>query len=166
MIYDVTVNETERRIDVKRHPEGGWWVSVDGGEARHITGGAVGRAEWRLIEGIESRTFGMYCTGGQSYLQLRGRSWRPQVVDPRRAALELGDGSQEGVIATQMPGAVVRVPVAVGDVVSQGQVVVVVEAMKMENEFKSPCDGTVASISVQAGQNVDAGTTLVVIEPA
>ena len=63
-----------------------------------------------------------------------------------------------------MPGLVVKVEVAVGDRVTAGQGVVIVEAMKMENELKAPVDGVVARIAVQERQTVDKGTTLIVLE--
>jgi biotin carboxyl carrier protein len=63
-----------------------------------------------------------------------------------------------------MPGKVVRVPVAVGDIVRARQPVVVVEAMKMENELRASRDGTVAEIHVREGMSVDAGALLLVIQ--
>jgi biotin carboxyl carrier protein len=67
------------------------------------------------------------------------------------------------VIAT-MPGRIMRVLVAAGDRVAAGQAVVVVEAMKMENEMRAPKDGVVGEVSVQPGASVEAGTVLVVID--
>jgi biotin carboxyl carrier protein len=67
-------------------------------------------------------------------------------------------------IRSQMPGKVVRVLVRSGDPVQAGQGVIVVEAMKMQNEMKSPKDGTVKKIHVEEGATVAAGESLVVIE--
>ncbi len=64
-----------------------------------------------------------------------------------------------------MPGKVVALLVAEGDVVEAGQGVIVVEAMKMENELKAAAAGTVASIEVAVGAAVQGGAALVVIEP-
>lgn len=86
------------------------------------------------------------------------------VVDPRRKALRMSAGAAGGTLTTQMPGRIVRVLVAVGDAVKKGQPVMVVEAMKMENELKSPVDGHVAEILVAEGQTVEAGNKLVRIE--
>ena len=63
-----------------------------------------------------------------------------------------------------MPGRVVRVLVATGDTVEARQPVVVVEAMKMENELRSPKTGRVKEVSVAAGTSVEAGRVLVVID--
>ncbi|HEY2744162.1 MAG TPA: biotin/lipoyl-containing protein, partial [Polyangia bacterium] len=67
-------------------------------------------------------------------------------------------------IQSPMPGKIVKVLVAVGDEVKSGQGVVVVEAMKMENELKSPKDGKVKAVAVKEGQPVEAGQTLVTLE--
>jgi pyruvate carboxylase subunit B len=64
-----------------------------------------------------------------------------------------------------MPGKVVKVHVAVGAEVRERQGIVVVEAMKMENEIPSPIDGIVREIAVAEGQTVEAGATLFVVEP-
>jgi biotin carboxyl carrier protein len=63
-----------------------------------------------------------------------------------------------------MPGLVVRVGVEPGQVVRRGQVLVVLQAMKMENELSAPRDGTVREIRVRAGQAVDHGEVLAVLE--
>ena len=67
-------------------------------------------------------------------------------------------------IKTAMPGKVVRVLVAEGDAVQKGDGVIVVEAMKMQNEMKSPKDGVVSKIKIAEGDTVSAGDILVVIE--
>ena len=74
------------------------------------------------------------------------------------------DGGGRASLAAPMPGKVVRVLVAEGDHVAAGQGIVVVEAMKMQNEMKSPRDGVVTSIAVQTGDSVNAGTVLATIE--
>ena len=64
-----------------------------------------------------------------------------------------------------MPGKVVRVLAAVGDVVVAGQGIVVVEAMKMHNELKSPRDGRVTAVKTAVGESVNGGAVLALIEP-
>jgi biotin carboxyl carrier protein len=67
-------------------------------------------------------------------------------------------------LSAPMPGRIVRVLAAVGDEVTAGQPVVVVEAMKMENEIRSPRPGRVLSLDVREGEAVDAGALLAVVE--
>lgn len=66
-------------------------------------------------------------------------------------------------VAAPMPGTILSVNVQNGAAVKKGDVLCVLEAMKMENEIMSPCDGTVASVNVQKGSTVDTGATLCVI---
>ena len=86
------------------------------------------------------------------------------VVDPRKKALRLAAGSNQGSIKTTMPGRVVRALVKEGESVTAGQPVLVIEAMKMENELKAPRAGTIRRVAVQPGALVEAGTVLVEIE--
>lgn len=66
-------------------------------------------------------------------------------------------------VAAPMPGTIVSVNVSNGQSVKKGDVLVVLEAMKMENEIKAPADGTVTSVAVAKGESVDTGATLVTI---
>jgi propionyl-CoA carboxylase alpha chain len=75
-------------------------------------------------------------------------------------------GSQDapGSLLAPMPGTVVRIAAEPGATVSEGQTVVVLEAMKMEHSVKAPVDGTVSEIGVVVGQSVDLGTVLAIVE--
>ncbi|WP_426573329.1 acetyl-CoA carboxylase biotin carboxylase subunit [Aquihabitans sp. McL0605] len=84
----------------------------------------------------------------------------------RRAASGGGGAAGTGSIAAPMQGTIVKVDVAVGDTVAEGQVVCVLEAMKMENNVATDVAGTVAEVKVEAGQAVGAGDVVVVITPA
>lgn len=67
-------------------------------------------------------------------------------------------------VESPMPGVILDVKVNVGDTVSEGQALFVLEAMKMENDVNAPCAGTVASINVSKQANVETGTVLAVIK--
>ena len=99
---------------------------------------------------------------------LRGRVLNTQLADPRKAAVKraAAAGGGNSTISSPMPGKVIRVPVTPGMAVKKGQPLVVVEAMKMENEYKAPRDGMVASVHVKEGDTIEAGTRLVVLSPA
>jgi biotin carboxyl carrier protein len=90
------------------------------------------------------------------------------VMDERRKLLVGGvdtvaGGRQE--VRAQMPGKIVKILVQVGQEVETDQGLVVVEAMKMENELRSSIDGVVAEIAVEEGAAVETGTLLIVVEP-
>jgi biotin carboxyl carrier protein len=87
------------------------------------------------------------------------------LSDPSRQAREAGAGAEgpENILS-MMPGKVVRVMIAEGDEVAAGQGLVVVEAMKMENEIAATKPGRVSAIHVEAGQTVEGGAVLMVIE--
>ena len=77
------------------------------------------------------------------------------------AAAPAGDGER---VAAPMPGNILSVNVAAGDTVKKGQILMILEAMKMENEIMSPCDGKVTSVAVAKGAAVESGTLLCTIQ--
>ena len=100
-------------------------------------------------------------------VSIRGRNYAVTIVDPKR--LRSGPNSDRHLhgiaeILAPMPGKVVRVQLEAGAAVEKGAGVVVVEAMKMQNEMKSPRAGVVVSINVKAGDTVNAGDILAVVE--
>lgn len=98
--------------------------------------------------------------------ELNGRRVPVEVLDPRNASRRsknaLGSGRQN--VTAPMPGKVIRMLVSEGEDVKTGQGLVVVEAMKMQNELKASHPGRVISVQVQAGDTIGAGDTLVVLE--
>ncbi len=104
---------------------------------------------------------------GDRYLVRHGAAVQVVTIsDPSRRARSEGLAAGKGPanVTSVMPGKVVRVLVSPGDEVTAGQGLVVVEAMKMENEIAAPKPGKVASVHVEPGRPVEAGATLVVIE--
>jgi biotin carboxyl carrier protein len=98
---------------------------------------------------------------------VNGRPVPTTVMDELRAqALEsMGTAAGSGTISADIPGLVVELKVEPGQKVHQGEPVIVVEAMKMQNELCAAVAGTVAEVPVAAGQSVNPGDPLVVIEP-
>jgi biotin carboxyl carrier protein len=94
------------------------------------------------------------------------RTFRVEIVDPRRWNRDRNHRQEEGLqnIAASMPGKVVRVLVSQGDQVEAGQGLIVVEAMKMQNEIKAVRAGRVVSLAAVAGATVNAGEILATIE--
>ena len=106
---------------------------------------------------------------GRVSVRVRGRVVRLEVLEERRKKMKDAQSShfaQSGTIrvVSPMPGKILRYLVAVGDEVKEGQGVVVIEAMKMENELCAPKDGVVKTITSEAGSAVDGGALLLVIE--
>ena len=67
-------------------------------------------------------------------------------------------------VTSPMPGTILSINVAAGDTVKRGQVLMILEAMKMENEIMCPCDGKIASVNTSKGASVESGTLLCVIQ--
>ena len=85
----------------------------------------------------------------------------PAPVKAQNTVVNASDGDTK--MEAPMPGTILDVKVKAGDKVSDGQVVLVLEAMKMENEIVSPVDGTIASVMVKKGDTVDSGDILITI---
>jgi biotin carboxyl carrier protein len=111
-----------------------------------------GEGEIRLLVDAKPYTVG-----------LKGRALRAR---PSKAAPKRGPAAAKGALVAQMTGRVIRVDVSPGDEVAEGQVLLVIEAMKMENEITAPLAGTVKSVEVAAGSRVSEGDLLLEIEPA
>lgn len=100
-------------------------------------------------------------------VSVKNRDFEVGITDPKRLRGSGSDHSHSGghaEIRTAMPGKVVRIIADVGQAVEKGSGVIVVEAMKMQNEMKSPIDGVIKEIRVSEGSTVNAGEVLVVIE--
>jgi biotin carboxyl carrier protein len=95
-------------------------------------------------------------------------SYDLEIIDAESRYLRNRTGSSqmlsERTIMSPMPGKVVKIPVAVGDIVKKGDTVITISAMKMESEYKSPIDGTVGIIHVLEGSTVEANQVLIEIE--
>ena len=107
------------------------------------------------------------CTIENNEVVINGKRIPVSVADPKKISLSAIANAQAGGRATltsPMPGKVVRVMCAAGDEVIEGQGLLVVEAMKMQNEVQAPKAGKVAELKVAEGQTVNAGEILVVIE--
>jgi biotin carboxyl carrier protein len=77
-----------------------------------------------------------------------------------------GSRKRSGTVSASMPGKVVTVEVSVGDSVEEGQTILILEAMKMQNEVAAPISGMVSAVHCEDGMNVEANVPLVVIEPS
>ena len=165
MRYEVEIEGRQVLVEVEK-TDLGWRVKTDDSDWKEITGGFVQPGELRI--GIDGRSVsvGTHVEGDRVALQVDSQPLQAIVIDPRSTSAAAGGGASEGVLLTPMPGVVVRIPVEVGQAVSAGEVIVVVEAMKMENEFKSAIEGVVESIEIVVGQALEANTRLACIVEA
>ena len=117
-----------------------------------------------------SRTYAMTPDADGWSVMAGGEAIHAKVDDERTVRLgelsETGDrGGAGGNVKAPMPGLVLRVEVEEGETVAAGAGLVVLEAMKMENEIKAPVSGTVTAIHVNGGQAVDKGMVMVEVSP-
>ncbi len=150
-------------------------VEVDGDEVRlegravaARLGGMRGDVRRRLGDGTRGREFVVAAGGERGLWRLSTGGYRLdiQVLDERSRAVRAAAGAGihgAGILKAPMPGLVVRVEVTEGEPVVAGQGLVVVEAMKMENELKAGGAGTVRKVLVKAGDRVEKGAPLIEI---
>jgi biotin carboxyl carrier protein len=104
---------------------------------------------------------------GACVVDVGGETYAVQVEEQTRYIIRTRGGGPGGAggqtVKAPLPGKITHVSVRAGDTVTAGQSLVVIEAMKMENELKATAAGTVAEVRVSAGQAVNAGDVLVVI---
>lgn len=119
-----------------------------------------------LLDGHTQQEFRLEADGDAFLLTVQGRTVRLEVPDPRAWSSSATNRAASGQarVLSPMPGKVVRVLVAAGESVTAGQGLVVVEAMKMQNELKSPIDGIVARLDAAEGASVNANQLLVLVE--
>ncbi len=133
------------------------------GEARAVGVERVGERRWRVdvaLDGV-SRPYDVTLDGQRVDIDCAAGHWSltrvPRFVDP-------ADQVAEGSLLAPMPGSVIALRAAVGDSVTAGQAVVVIEAMKMQHTITAPHDGVVSEVPVTVGAQVGAGDVLAVVD--
>jgi biotin carboxyl carrier protein len=154
-------NGTDSVVEVLRHGTG-YRVRIDDRwlEADFVNVGQYVRS-LRLGDGTQFSVV-HHSVGNTHEISLGNSSVTVEVIDPLAAKRRRRDDemSSGGVVKALMPGRVVRVLVAKGDTVRKGAGLLILEAMKMENEIQAPTDGTVDELFVEPGQTVEAGADL------
>jgi acetyl/propionyl-CoA carboxylase alpha subunit len=151
-------------IEVRPAPHG-FVVSVDGVE-REVDAANLEASFYSLIIDGVSFDVSVHEIGHDGYVVRHGGFARQlRILDPLSAAASASAATAGPVpVDAIMPGRVVKLLVAAGDDVKEGQALLVLEAMKMENDIPSPKTGKIAEICVAAGQAVETGEKLVVVE--
>jgi biotin carboxyl carrier protein len=179
MRYEVEVAGRVRQVNVNRVDER-FLVSVDGREhvvdARQVDGNTMSLLMLRLPGSVETTgaatsyavTFAVDPATRQLIVGI-GAAAVPISFNGRRASGRKDEAARRAGpqrIVAPMPGKIVKVLVSKGDPVRARQPLVVIEAMKMENELRAAGAGAVAELHVQEGQSVDAGTLVALVGPA
>jgi len=164
---EIELGGTRRAIDVQ-HDGDRWIVTLDG--RRMVVDVADAPGRWSLIVGQESYEVSIERgASGEDVVHVNGHAVPLSITDPRSAFRRRGrdggmDHGRSATVVAPMPGRVVKVLVKPGDLVAARQPLVVVEAMKMENELRAPRAGTVTDVRVSEGMSVEAHSVLVVVE--
>lgn len=166
MTYDVVVDGKTHRLELTRGDKT-WLCKVDDQEIEIDAALTARDVMSVLVEGKAYEVKRERSLQGELHMVIGSARYAVDVQDPRslrtrRAAGDAEAGPQK--LTAPMPGKIVRVMVAVGDEVKAGQGIIVMEAMKMQNEMKSPKDGRVQKILTSEGSTVNPGDTLAVIE--
>jgi biotin carboxyl carrier protein len=163
---DVEIGGSLRRVELERAGDT-WHARIDGRDLS--LNAARSPSGWSLLLDGDSYDVSVRDDGATLTVSVGGRTMVATVVDPRayaprqRGTADDGHGGVRHVVAP-MPGRVVKVLVRAGDRVTSRQGLVVIEAMKMENELRSPADALVREVRVSEDASVDAGAVLVVLE--
>jgi len=165
MIYEVTIAEKVYRVELVR-TEQEWKCKLDGRELPLDVVYAQDGMLSLLLQG-KSYEVKQETVAAETNVVVGQERFSASVRDPRsfRSRRRLG-ASEQGVmkIKAPMPGKVVRILAPAGSQVEMGQSVLVIEAMKMQNELKAPKTGVVKKINVEEGAAVDAGQALAEVE--
>jgi len=166
MKYEIEINGARRNVEFTPHLNGASRVAftVDGrlaeADAIRISHGAYSI----LLDGRSLEVTAEETSNGL-LIRTNGREFQVKIFDPRSWRRRRGEGIElEGRqrLVAPMPGKIVRVLVAAGEQVSSGQGLLVIEAMKMQNEIRSPKSGTVEKVA-REGQTVNAGEVLAIV---
>ncbi len=165
MKYIATIDGKEYTIEVldERH------IRLDGQLLEVDFTQVSGQPVYSLI--INGQSFEAYVHRDEDEWEvlMSGHQYRARIEDEREKRLRLAGGgaaTQTGPyhLKAPMPGLVVAIPVQEGQEVKKGEVLLILESMKMQNELKSPRDGVVQRIRVQPGENVEQRQTLLSVE--
>jgi biotin carboxyl carrier protein len=165
MIYEVTIGDKTRTVELVR--SGPDWLCKIDGRAFSLDVTAIQTNVLSILVDGKSYEVKQETTAAETSIVVGRRRFSVTVRDPRslrsrRRSDAGGPGPRK--VSAPMPGKVVRVLVQIGEQVDAGQGVVIIEAMKMQNELKSPKKGLVKKLHAPEGVLVEAGQVLVEIE--
>lgn len=164
MTYDVIIDDKSHRLELGR-TENDWSCRLDG---REIPVDAVLARPDVLSLRVGDRAFEVKCerVGSETHFWVGSERFAVEVRDPRSLSGRVRTADDRGPkkLTAPMPGKVIRILTAQGESIDAGAGILVVEAMKMQNEVKSPKKGTIQKILVNVGAAVNAGDVLAIVE--
>jgi|SRR5271156_3664996 len=165
MRYLATLQEAEHEFEFEKLDANTCAVRL-GEERFELDVRRVGAGSFSVLIGNRSFDFDVTPEGEELIVTSRAGAWRVNLIDEKRRALRAGAGQLSGRVELKamMPGRVVSVLVKPGDEIEAEHGVLTVEAMKMENEIRAPKAGRVIEVRVTAGQTVEKGEVLAIIE--
>jgi biotin carboxyl carrier protein len=165
MVYDVAINGKNYRLELER-VDTGWRCRLDGRDIQ-VDAVLARRDVLSVLIGGKAYEIKRESSPTDLHLWVGSVRYAAELRDPRSLRSRRGaDADEKGPkkLLAPMPGKVVRVLIGEQQAVEAGQSVLVVEAMKMQNEIKSPKKGTVQRIVAAEGSNVNAGDVLAIVE--
>jgi len=164
MTYEIAIDGKQYRLDLDQI-DGRWTCSVDGHD---VEVDAVLARPNVLSLRIGNKAYEVKCerVSSEIHVWVGSQRFAAEVRDPRslRGRVRAADDHGPKKLTAPMPGKVVRILVGQGNEVEAGAGVLVVEAMKMQNEVKSPKKGAIQKILVTEGAAVNAGDVLAIVE--
>lgn len=162
MQYEVSIDGKIRRLELTA-VAGGWECKVDG-RALAFDVAQISAGQLSIL--IDGKSYEVRRDSAET-ISVGSRIYQVSVEDVRSwRGKRRGAGTEAGPqkLTATMPGKVVRVLAAAGEKITAGQGIVVIEAMKMQNEIKSPKEGTLKKVLAQMGASVTAGEVLAIVE--
>ena len=161
MRYLVTIADQSVELDVERHADGTYRVRREGGAELEVT--PLARSSGLLTLLVAGQAIEVQ--PGESEVRFRGQRYGARADNAlERAQQRSASVAGAGHLLASMPGRIVRVLCEVGQAVSAGTPLIVIEAMKMQNELCAKTDTVVRAVLVTVGQTVERGSTLVELD--
>lgn len=169
MPLEIKIKDRKAKVEVLTQEGNLYHVLIDGREY-HLDVLQVESSVYSILHQGNSINLEMIEDSDPNHYKVNTRNdqFKVEIIDPStryNLASRHNIKSTDQVIIAPMPGRIVRILVSEGNLINEGDTVLVVSAMKMESEFKAPISGTVRKIHVAEGDTVDGGVTLLEIDP-
>lgn len=161
MTYEIEIDGINKIFDIEKKEKG--YLITQNGKSVFVEKKDLSNSVHLLVEG-KSHEVGLAKHSEYWEVGVEGERFLLNVVDPRKKSLRMVSSEGEGLLVTKMPGRIVEVCCQVGQTVEKGDVIIIVEAMKMENPLKAAKSGTITEIYVESGALVEAKQKLILID--